>query len=176
MSYSANDNQNFFVQSGRTTSRVLHTPGGECSISLGGYTPEELERMRQRREQGKSAPKSEESTSIVVAKENSSNTNVVEESKEDSKQLDSIAEHEQANPSNEEDHSKEADTNEQAVAVTSGTTTESTMQSQPDTVVKKGVSSNAFASASTTNSFNVLTDRPTSRVTNPPGGKDNLWF
>jgi hypothetical protein len=176
MSYSANDNQNFFVQSGRTTSRVLHTPGGECSISLGGYTPEELERMRQRREQGKNAPKSEESTSIVVAKENSSNTNVVEESKEDSKQLDSIAEHVQANPSNEEDHSKEADTNEQAVAITSGTTTESTMQSQPDTVVKKGVSSNAFASASTTNSFNVLTDRPTSRVTNPPGGKDNLWF
>jgi hypothetical protein len=47
---------------------------------------------------------------------------------------------------------------------------------EPVTAIKKGVSSNAFASSSTTNSFNVLTDRPTSRVTNPPGGKDNLWF
>ena len=33
--YSANDNQNYFVQSGRTTSRVLQAPGGASSISLG---------------------------------------------------------------------------------------------------------------------------------------------
>jgi hypothetical protein len=32
------------------------------------------------------------------------------------------------------------------------------------------VSSNAFASGSSTNSFNVITDRPTSRVLAPPGG------
>jgi hypothetical protein len=36
------------------------------------------------------------------------------------------------------------------------------------------VSSNAFASSSTTNSYNVLTDRPTSRVSNPPGGRSNF--
>lgn len=36
------------------------------------------------------------------------------------------------------------------------------------------VSSNAFASSSTTNSFNVLTSRPTSRVSNQPGGKTNF--
>jgi hypothetical protein len=171
MSYSANDNQNFFVQSGRTTSRVLHTPGGECSISLGGYTPAELERMRQMREKSNNAAKSEEINSTVVAKENSSNTKV-KESKEDAKRLESIAE--QAHRSEGDDQPKEEDTKEEAV--TSRSMTKSTTQSQPVASVKKGVSSNAFASASTTNSFNVLTDRPTSRITNPPGGKDNLWF
>mmetsp|Transcript_2887 Transcript_2887/g.4210 ORF Transcript_2887/g.4210 Transcript_2887/m.4210 type:complete len:135 (-) Transcript_2887:272-676(-) len=35
MSYSANDNQNYFVQSGRATSRVLAPPGGKTSISFG---------------------------------------------------------------------------------------------------------------------------------------------
>lgn len=37
MSYSANNNQNIFVQSGRTTSRVLAPPGGHTSICIGGY-------------------------------------------------------------------------------------------------------------------------------------------
>ena len=36
------------------------------------------------------------------------------------------------------------------------------------------VSSNAFASAATTNSYNVLTGRPTSRVLAPPGGKSQI--
>jgi hypothetical protein len=35
------------------------------------------------------------------------------------------------------------------------------------------VSSNQFASASATNSYNVITDRPTSRVLQPPGGKSS---
>ena len=41
----------------------------------------------------------------------------------------------------------------------------------------KALSSNAYASSASTNSFNVLTDRPTSRVSNPPGGKTSikLW-
>ena len=48
MTYSANDNQNYFVT--RPTSRVLSQPGGQSSFTLGGWTPEELERMRLRRE------------------------------------------------------------------------------------------------------------------------------
>ena len=34
-SYSCNDNQNYFVTDGKTTSRVLQAPGGKSSISLG---------------------------------------------------------------------------------------------------------------------------------------------
>ncbi|KAG7369841.1 hypothetical protein IV203_027587 [Nitzschia inconspicua] len=162
MSYSANNNQNFFVQSGRTTSRVLHTPGGECSISLGGYTPAELERMRQLREKRNGIKKVEDTgSSMVTVKENSTNAKIDVVSKEETKPSDV-----DGNPSQ-----KEQKKDEEAVVTTEATTT----QPQP-TASKKGVSSNAFASSSTTNSFNVLTDRPTSRVTNPPGGKDNLWF
>lgn len=45
-SYSCNDNQNYFVQNGRTTSRVKAQPGGKCSISLGGWTAEELAKQK----------------------------------------------------------------------------------------------------------------------------------
>lgn len=40
MSYSCNDNQNYFVsETGRTTSRVLNPPGGAASFSLGYDAP-----------------------------------------------------------------------------------------------------------------------------------------
>jgi len=37
MSYSCNNNQNYFIQNNRSTSRVLQPPGGASSFSLGGY-------------------------------------------------------------------------------------------------------------------------------------------
>lgn len=37
-------------------------------------------------------------------------------------------------------------------------------------------SSNAYASGSSQNTGNVITDRPTSRVTQPPGGKSSISF
>ena len=40
----------------------------------------------------------------------------------------------------------------------------------------KGVSSNAYASGSSQNTGNVITDRPSSRVTQPPGGKSSISF
>ena len=38
------------------------------------------------------------------------------------------------------------------------------------------VSSNQYASGSRMNSGNVITDRPSSRVTQPPGGKSSISF
>jgi hypothetical protein len=38
------------------------------------------------------------------------------------------------------------------------------------------VSCNKFASGSNMNSGNVITDRPSSRVTQPPGGKSSIHF
>lgn len=40
----------------------------------------------------------------------------------------------------------------------------------------RGVSSNAFANGASQNVGNVITDRPTSRVTQPPGGKSTISF
>lgn len=33
--YSCNDNQNYFLADGKTTSRVLQVPGGHSSVDLG---------------------------------------------------------------------------------------------------------------------------------------------
>ena len=38
-SYGINDNQAYFVSDGRTTSRVIQPPGGQCSFSLGTAPP-----------------------------------------------------------------------------------------------------------------------------------------
>ena len=43
-------------------------------------------------------------------------------------------------------------------------------------VANKGVSSNLYANGNSQNTGNVLTDRPSSRVTQPPGGKSQITF
>ena len=40
----------------------------------------------------------------------------------------------------------------------------------------RGISSNAYATGSSQNVGNVITDRPTSRVTQPPGGHSSISF
>lgn len=131
-----NENQNVYVRNGRSTSRVLNRPGGTCQISLGGYTEEELERMRLKRE----------------AKVSNNATTA-------------------ANTENEKKgvtNGKPAST----IAVEKKTTEKPEAASASASSVR--ISSNAFASSSTTNSFNVLTDRPTSKVSNQPGGRTNF--
>jgi len=46
--YSCNDNQNYFVTQGRTTSRVLQNPGGKQSFSLFGAAPTESTPVKKR--------------------------------------------------------------------------------------------------------------------------------
>jgi hypothetical protein len=40
----------------------------------------------------------------------------------------------------------------------------------------RGISSNAYANGASQNVGNVITDRPTSRVTQPPGGRSTISF
>ncbi|GFH50967.1 hypothetical protein CTEN210_07443 [Chaetoceros tenuissimus] len=82
--YSQNDNQNYFVSNGRTSSRVLQQPGGSSSINLSW-----------------------------------------------------------------ENHNQ-------------------------DDVKARSISNNSFASGSSQNTGNVLTERPSSRVLQPPGGKSSF--
>jgi hypothetical protein len=160
MSYSANDNQNFFVQAGRTTSRVLSRPGGNGSISLGGYSPEELEELRRKREAKEAAAAAGATAGAVTAdvKENSNNVKTEENVQPKNG--------EQGHPNDKTEKDDEKD----GASPTLSTTNNKKGPVQPTA----SISSNAFASASTTNSFNVLTDRPTSRVSRPPGGHTSI--
>eukprot|EP00536_Pseudo-nitzschia_multiseries_P004771 jgi/Psemu1/295692/fgenesh1_pm.82_\ len=139
-----NENQNVFVRAGRTTSRVTNDPGGACQISIGGYTDAEMARMRQLREEREAAKKNAASGANTDAENKMKAVTNVKASAESEKGKD-------AAPMVDK-------TTEKPVASTNA----------------PRISSNAFASSSTTNSFNVLTDRPTSRVTNPPGGHSSF--
>jgi len=125
-SYSCNDNQNYFVQEGRTTSRVIQAPGGTTSICLGSDDTAE-------RKAEKTSGTNESFDEIATAGKN------VQKAKE-----------EETEEKLSHDLSPAACTAEERV------------------------SSNAFASSATTNSYNVLTDRPSSRVLAPPGGKTSI--
>ncbi len=47
---------------------------------------------------------------------------------------------------------------------------------QPNFARRVTVSSNAYANGHSQNTGNVLTDRPTSKVTQPPGGRSSITF
>jgi hypothetical protein len=132
-------------------SRVLNRPGGTCQISLGGYTEAELERMRKNREA--------KINSSAAAAANA-NTGTENEKKATTNEK----------PSPEPSKKKEASPVVEKVIAEQPVTS----NTLPSVRRNAHVSSNAFASSSTTNSFNVLTSRPTSRVSNQPGGRSNF--
>ena len=70
MSYSCNDNQNYFWEAdkGRTTSRVLAPPGGKTSICLGGYT-EPPKKKKEQQVASAAAEKTEETEELKKEEE-----------------------------------------------------------------------------------------------------------
>ena len=141
------ENSSFYVLLRvRHQSRVSNHPGGKASFTLGGYSEEELEQMRKNREAKKNAA--------------SANANVGTENQK------KVITNEK--PPSEPVKQKETPSITKA-AVPQKPVTSNTLPSR-----RNGVSSNAFASSSATNSYNVLTGRPTSRVSNQPGGKQSF--
>ena len=142
-----NDNQNAFVK--RPTSRVLAAPGGKSSMGAifgGGMSTT----TNTKNDTSKKLPPKEEA---VVFNNNSTVAN----------------EEEEATTNNTVLQKKE----EEESAISAAARIKLKNESQHFTLFPGGsnnvtqdtkVSSNAFASAATTNSYNVLTDRPTSRV------------
>ena len=122
------------------------------SISIGGYTEEELEKQRQIREARVNGGNTTAAAAAATTSNNVSKSQQnIGESSEKAATNDNVS---------QQDGEKVEEEKEKVLTKTT-------------TVEKKPIStssSNAFASSSTTNSFNVLTDRPTSKVTRPPGG------
>uniref|UniRef100_A0A7S1ZUX8 Uncharacterized protein n=1 Tax=Trieres chinensis TaxID=1514140 RepID=A0A7S1ZUX8_TRICV len=116
MSYSANDNQNYFVEDGRTTSRVLQNPGGKTSINLAWDEPEPARKSKSKKVEEEEEKKREEEKKTAAASA--------------------------------------------APSYAAG--------------CRSSVSSNAYASGSDMNSGNVITNRPSSRVSQPPGGRSQI--
>ena len=148
-----NDNQNAFVK--RPTSRVLAAPGGKSSMGAifgGGMSAT----TNTKNDTSKKLPPKEEA---VVFNNNSTVAN------------DNNNKEEEATTNNSVLQKKEEEEEESAISAAARIKQKN--ESQHFTLFPGGsnnvtqdtkVSSNAFASAATTNSYNVLTDRPTSRV------------
>lgn len=154
-----NDNQNAFVT--RSTSRVLSVPGGKSSVGFlfGGGTTAKAPAPA-------AAEKSAEVEKEVLATEEVA----VEEEKGGTTDLKATTDTTNNDVAPVNDAMSEAarikKKNESQHFSIFGTV-------KNDTQAPKE-SSNAFASAATTNSYNVLTDRPTSRVLRPPGGQSSI--
>ena len=146
-----NDNQNAFVK--RPTSRVLAAPGGKSSMGAifgGGMSAT----TNTKNDTSKKLPPKEEAEVF-----NNNNTAANDNNNKE----------EEATTNNSVLQKKE----EEESAISAAARIKQKNESQHFTLFPGGsnnvtqdtkVSSNAFASAATTNSYNVLTDRPTSRV------------
>lgn len=160
-----NDNQNYFVT--RSTSRVLSEPGGKSSVGFlfgggGSSTANKVEKVQQPAEE----PKKEV---VVVAEE------VAVVAKKEEEPTTTTTNGEDALKSNNNDGDAAAVNDAIADAQKIKKKNESQSFSIFGGVASPNKeSSNAYASAATTNSYNVLTDRPTSRVLRPPGGHSSI--
>ena len=151
-----NDNQNAFVT--RSTSRVLSEPGGKSSLGyLFGGGPAQAPTL--------AAEKPVDTEKEVLAKE------VIVEEKNETNEMKTTTTASGAAPDATNDAISEAarikKKNESQQFSIFGATNIATAPPEPE-------SSNAFASSATTNSYNVLTDRPSSRVLRPPGGHSSI--
>lgn len=156
-----NDNQNYFVT--RSTSRVLAVPGGKCSIDIFG----------------------DDSPTSVVAHSSSQSLHTEDDAADKQEQAAETEEAKRAELTAAEKNKLRAvgdsfdlfgdvpSPAKKAEVQLSSMTRKGTADPAEAGVEAgtKAVSSNRFASSATTNSYNVITSRPTSRVLQEPGGK-----
>ena len=160
-----NDNQNYFVT--RSTSRVLAVPGGKCSIDIFG---------------------DDDSPTSVVAHSSSQSLHKEDDAAHKQEPAAETEEARRAELTAAEKNKLRAvgDSFDLFGDVPTANKPAKKAEVQPSSMTRKGtadpaeagveagtkaVSSNQFASSATTNSYNVITSRPTSRVLQEPGGK-----
>mmetsp|Transcript_28750 Transcript_28750/g.54355 ORF Transcript_28750/g.54355 Transcript_28750/m.54355 type:complete len:191 (+) Transcript_28750:144-716(+) len=186
-----NDNQNNFVT--RSTSRVLAEPGGRSTISLFGNPPpppppQAQAALNVTKPNHHDAHATEESNAALAAKIKARSesdhfslcglggtataaANATDVASSDTNAAAAAAASENHHPNTIHDQNADA---AKLIKKKNEDTHFTLFGAPPSSSVKSVTSSNAFASASTTNSYNVITDRPTSRVIQPPGGKTSI--
>ena len=147
-----NDNQNAFVT--RSTSRVLAEPGGKSSMGFlfgggGSTTP--------KKQQTSNNTCTEEEKNNSVATKAVEETNSNDKKKEEDKVAPTAAAVQEGESAISAAVRIKAQNESQHFSLFGGS-------SNVKVIDESKVSANAYASSATTNSYNVLTDRPTSRV------------
>lgn len=151
--YGMNENQNHLVTEGRTTSRVTNEPGGKSSVHLGWDSPEKSSELH---------------WNLVLEWQN---LRYLLQSR--------LAEAQTTAVVNRKDNEKQMKVVEQMKVVGSTPPTVKPEVNDVKQVARAGgtgVSSNVFAQGSRMNTGNYITDRPSSRVTQPPGGRSSISF
>ncbi|KAL3787019.1 hypothetical protein HJC23_010636 [Cyclotella cryptica] len=169
-----NDNQNYFVT--RSTSRVLSVPGGKCSIDIFGDADSNSINNNNR-----GSNKSNQSSAVTTAPSTSrygtnAASNPSTQPVPDAAQIKNEAarnKHRAMDESYDLFGLAPAAAPKPAKAAVADNEEEEATAAGVSSAKTTSVSSNQFASANTTNSYNVITDRPTSRVLQPPGGKSS---
>jgi hypothetical protein len=199
MSYGINDNQNVFTKDGRTTSRVLNVPGGKSSVNLGWDEQEKNEPQLPRgkkRFDDKSGKVGDRAWGHACCLPNLSlsntfttvnhfittaNDNPTKPPKEIQQEKDrhemfmkavgatSTAPKARTNLFDEGSVSLH-----EGGMITKHSSSNGSLSSIGKDSSSRGVSSNAYANGSHQNVGNMITDRPTSKVTQPPGGKSTI--
>ena len=149
---SCNDNQNFRVKQGRTTSRVTNEPGGKSSVHLGW-----------------DSPKGKRGGCITIFPTNKPLTSCRPPSFY-------FTTGQEPNDAQKKSAMQVVGSAAASAGKANGTAETKTACDGSTSAGSRGVSSNAYANGSSQNTGNVLTDRPTSRVTQPPGGKSSISF
>ena len=149
--YGMNDNQNNSAfMAGRTTSRVMRPPGGKSSVQLGWDSSPG------------GSNKADSSSSSSFKKEV-----VPKKANDDATKMLMMQVKGDAVVANSNVKGKE-----NGFAVADGALVASSSSNSSS----RSVSSNVYANGSSQNTGNVITDRPSYKVTQPPGGKSSISF
>lgn len=177
-----NDNQNYFVT--RSTSRVLSIPGGKCSIDIfgddtnGGGAPmssKDVNNDTNNSEADATLTSAVASNNEAAATTKDTNT----ESTSKTSMNEAMRNKQRAmgesfdlfGSSERPEKTKPSATKPTNVERANISTSDQGKTEKSAGSTDRAVSSNQFASSATTNSYNVITARPTSRVLQEPGGK-----
>lgn len=152
--YGMNDNQNNSAfMAGRTTSRVMRPPGGKSSVQLG------WDSSPGGSNKAVSSSSSSFKKEVVPKKDDDDATKML------MMQVKGDALVANGNAKGKENGFDVAD----GALVASSSSSNNNSSS-------RSVSSNVYANGSSQNTGNVITDRPSYKVTQPPGGKSSISF
>ena len=175
--YANGSNQNCGnVITGRPSTRVHAAPGGNSSISFGSESVRQFDQKKKVVAPTNTASKSEAVTFGARNSKTSSNSYACGANQNCGNVITGRSSTRVHAPPGGKSQISFGSYEAPKSAALKDTTTPQNATTQAASVIKKGVSSNRFASGSNQNCGNVITDRSTTRIHAPPGGRSSITF